>query len=134
MSKPAGAGAELTEDELLDQAIAANKAAADAGVRPLTRTELIAKLDQVMLLHVAAYADTYVPGPPYCTYGLRVPASCVLCAPKAQDSLPGGGGGHDCTDAVHVPAKRAGAPSQPTLPTLHAAPRSGLRNWRRSVC
>ena len=27
---------------------------------------------------VAAYADTYVPEPPYCTYGLRVPASCVL--------------------------------------------------------
>ena len=85
-SKPAGAGAELTEDELLDQAIAANKAAADAGVRPLTRTELIAKLDQVMLLHVAAYADTYVPGPLYCTYGLRVAASCVLYAPEAQGS------------------------------------------------
>ena len=27
--------------------------------------------------HVAAYADTYVPGPPYCTHGLRVPASGV---------------------------------------------------------
>ena len=94
-SKPAGAGAELTEDELLDQAIAANKAAADAGVRPLTRTELIAKLDQVMLLHVAARADTYVPGPPYCTYGLRVPASCALYVPKAQGSLHRKG--HYCT-------------------------------------
>jgi len=27
---------------------------------------------------VSSYAHTYVPGPPYCTYGLRVPASCVL--------------------------------------------------------
>ena len=104
MSKAASAGAELTEDELLDQAIAANKAAADAGVRPLTRTELIAKLDQVMLLHAAARADTYVPGPLYCTYGPRVPASCVLCASKAQGSLPGGVGGHYCTYAVHVPS------------------------------
>jgi len=24
---------------------------------------------------------TCMPGPPYCTYGLRVPASCVLYAP-----------------------------------------------------
>ena len=53
----AAASAALTEDELLDQAIAENKAAADAGVRPLTRTELIAKLDQVMLLHVVATQD-----------------------------------------------------------------------------
>ena len=29
-------------------------------------------------------ADTYAPGPPYGTYGLRVPASCVLCVPAAQ--------------------------------------------------
>ena len=37
-----------------------------------------------------AYADAYVPGPPYCTYGLRVPASCVPHVPKAQGSLPRG--------------------------------------------
>ena len=30
---------------------------------------------------------TYAPGPPYCTYGLRVPASCVLHVPKAQGSV-----------------------------------------------
>ena len=30
----------------------------------------------------------YAPGPPYCTYGLRVPASCVLYVPEAQGSLP----------------------------------------------
>ena len=33
-------------------------------------------------------ADTYTPGPPYCTYGLRLPAACVLYAPEAQGSLP----------------------------------------------
>ena len=33
-------------------------------------------------------ADTYIPGPPYCTYGLRLPAACVLYAPEAQGSLP----------------------------------------------
>ena len=27
---------------------------------------------------VAGCVDTHVPGPPHCTYGLRVPASCVL--------------------------------------------------------
>ena len=32
----------------------------------------------------------YVPEPPYCTYGLRVPASCVLYVPEAQGSLPRG--------------------------------------------
>ena len=32
--------------------------------------------------------DTYVPGPPYCTYELRVPASRVPYVPKAQGSLP----------------------------------------------
>ena len=36
---------------------------------------------------VAAYADTYVPEAPYCTYGLRVPASCVPYVPEAQGSL-----------------------------------------------
>ena len=32
-------------------------------------------------------ADPYVPGPPYCTYRLRVPASCVVAhVPEAQGS------------------------------------------------
>ena len=35
---------------------------------------------------VHACADTYVPGPPYCTYGLHVPASWVACVPEAQGS------------------------------------------------
>ena len=35
----------------------------------------------------AACADTYVPRAPYCTYGLHVPASCVLYVPEAQGSL-----------------------------------------------
>ena len=33
-------------------------------------------------------ADTRVPEPPYCTYGRRVPASCVLHVPRAQGGLP----------------------------------------------
>ena len=33
---------------------------------------------------VLAYADPYVPEPPYCTYRLRVPASCVAYVPAAQ--------------------------------------------------
>eukprot|EP00964_Phaeocystis_antarctica_P043923 scaffold25197_cov30-Phaeocystis_antarctica.AAC.1 len=32
------------------------------------------------------YADPYVPEPPYCTYGLRVPASGVAYVPEAQGS------------------------------------------------
>ena len=35
---------------------------------------------------VFAYADTYVPEPPHCTYRLRVPASCVAYVPEAQGS------------------------------------------------
>ena len=38
-------------------------------------------------LLVITQADTHAPEPPYCTYGLRVPASCVLHVPKAQGSL-----------------------------------------------
>ena len=33
---------------------------------------------------VAVCVDTYVSGPPCCTYGLRVPVSCVLYVPAAQ--------------------------------------------------
>ena len=36
------------------------------------------------------WADTYAPGPPCGTYGLRVPASCVPYVPEAQGSLPQG--------------------------------------------
>ena len=44
------------------------------------------------------YADTYVPGPPYCAYGLRVPPPCVLYVPEAQGSLVRGR--HYCTYRV----------------------------------
>ena len=37
---------------------------------------------------VRRHADTCVPEPPYCTYGLGVPVSCVLYVPEAQGSLP----------------------------------------------
>jgi len=40
---------------------------------------------------VALYADTYVPGPPCCAYGLRVPASSMLYVPEAQGSVSRGG-------------------------------------------
>ncbi len=39
---------------------------------------------------VRAYADPYVPEPPYCTHGIRLPASCVLYVSEAQGSLPQG--------------------------------------------
>ena len=62
--KSRDASTELTEDEMLKQAIAENKAAADeiasaaaAGIRPLTQKELIAKLDQVLLLNLVATTD-----------------------------------------------------------------------------
>ena len=35
-------------------------------------------------LSVIVCVGTYVPGPPYCKYGLRVPASCVPYVPNAQ--------------------------------------------------
>ena len=57
-------------------------------------------------LEVRAYADTYVPGPPYCTYGLRVPASCVLYVPEAQGSLPRKGGAPLYCIAVVPPSSR----------------------------
>ena len=36
----------------------------------------------------AVLRRTPMMGPPYCTYGLRVPALCVPCVPEAQGSLP----------------------------------------------
>ena len=52
-------------------------------------------------------ADTYAQGPPCCTCGVRAPASCVLCVPEAQGSLPRGP--KHGSYAVHVPA--SGVPS-----------------------
>ena len=57
------------------------------------------------------YAHTYVPGPPYCTYGPRVPAVCVLYVLKAQGSLPPGPHALHCTHAARVPA--SGVPYLP---------------------
>ena len=37
-----------------------------------------------------ALADTYLPEPPHCAYGLRVLASCALHVPEAQGSLAPG--------------------------------------------
>ena len=41
-------------------------------------------LAELILVH--ACAVPYVPEPPYCTYGLHVPASWVACVPEAQGS------------------------------------------------
>ena len=56
-----------------------------------------------------SYAETYVPEPPYCTYGLRVLTSCVLFVPEAQGSLPRGA--KHGTHAVRAPA--SGVPYVP---------------------
>ena len=87
--------AELTEDELLDQAIAENKSAADAGVRPLTQTELIAKLDQIMLLNVVATQDgkkQIIPGADgdVCWYSDAFDAKSALGAMQAKMKPPPG--------------------------------------------
>ena len=63
-------------------------------------------------------AETYAPGRPYCTYGLRVPASFVPCVLEAQSSLPRGEEGVYRTCAVHVPA--SGVPY---------VPRTGHHRW-----
>ena len=48
-------------------------------------------------------ADTYAPGRPYCTSGLRVPASFVLYVPEAQSSLPRGEGATVRTPYTYQP-------------------------------
>ena len=47
----------------------------DANMRELAATGFMSNRGRQ---NVASCVDTYVPGPPYCTYGLRAPASCVL--------------------------------------------------------
>ena len=42
----------------------------------------------VSVIFVLSCADTCVPGPPYCTHGLRVPASCAPYVPEARGSFP----------------------------------------------
>ena len=53
-------------------------------------TKDLSALDRELQHLVLGCVDTYVSGPPYCTYGLRVPASCVLYVVEAQGSLPPG--------------------------------------------
>ena len=47
-------------------------------------TQEVIASDQAKAL--SGCADTYALGPPYCTYGLRVPASCAVYVPEAQGS------------------------------------------------
>ena len=54
------ADVDLTEDQLLDALAQENKATADraaAGIRPLSQPEVVAKLDQVMLLNIIATGE-----------------------------------------------------------------------------
>ena len=80
------------------------------------------RLELPVLLHCA---DPCVPGPPYCTYRLRVPTSCVLYVPGGTGQLVRHG-----AYAVHVPA--SGLPYVPRTvwctPGLPAIA-SGGRGW-----
>ena len=50
------------------------------------RERLMQDADARATTTVSACVSTYVPGPPHCTYAVRVPASCVLYVPEAQGS------------------------------------------------
>jgi hypothetical protein len=104
------ASADLTEDEMLEQAIAENKAVADAaadaaasGIRPLTKMEVISKLDQVMVLNIVAVvngAKQIVPGSDgeLCWYADVIDAKAALSALQAKmPTLPGHSLGLDFT-------------------------------------
>ena len=67
---------------------------------------------------VQSSANTHVPGPPYCTHGLRVPASSVLYVPEAQGSLPRVP--THCTYGLRVPA--SGVPCLAYM--AHGVPRA----------
>ena len=54
-------------------------------------TKDLSALDRELQHLVLVCVDTYVLEHLYCTYGLRLPASCVPCVPEAQGSSPQGG-------------------------------------------
>ena len=69
----------------------------DVAARPDMAPRLLFMRPRAFLCHVLVAlvgvmvlggADTHVPGPPHCTHGLHVPASCVPYVPEAQGSLP----------------------------------------------
>ena len=62
---------------------------ADADAHREMAKRLEAKLSNTRAI-VRPCADTYVPGPPYCTHWARVPACCVPYAPEARGSVPSG--------------------------------------------
>ena len=77
---PSDGGAEPNIHFLLDAAVRAD-------LEPLKRALATESGRREICRTVDGCADTYVPGPPYCTYGPRVAASCVLYVPEAQGSL-----------------------------------------------
>ena len=70
--------------------------------------------------NVQRQAYMYVPGPPYCTYRLHVPAVCVPYVPEAQGSLPRGP--THCTYAVRVPASSVPSYRVPWHPRFSVKP------------
>ena len=89
--------------------VSTSATAAVLEIKPDPLTELEQK--------AARRADTYVPEPPYCTCGLRVPASCVLYVP-AQGSLHPGP--HCSTPGVPqaYPRRTVGAAGTPAVVLL----------------
>ena len=77
---------------------------ADSANHPKLGTEDVKKVDMVL-----DCVDTSVPGLPHCACGLQVPAACALYVPKAQGSLPWGGG----YGAFPVRAPASGVPHVP---------------------
>ena len=75
------------------QQLAGPDAPRAAGQKALTLldlqlSEMRRAADELFFFHEAMpYADKYFPGPPYCTYGLRLPAAGVLYVPEAQGTL-----------------------------------------------
>eukprot|EP00964_Phaeocystis_antarctica_P028932 scaffold16296_cov63-Phaeocystis_antarctica.AAC.2 len=63
---------------------------------------------------------------PHCTYGLRVPACCVLYGPEAQGSLPLGP--THCTYAVRVPASAVPYVPRTVAHQVYADVLRGLRS------
>jgi hypothetical protein len=57
-------------------------------LNPQQQQAVLAPTNEPLLVLAATCADTCVPEPRYCAYGLRVPASCVLHVPEARGSLP----------------------------------------------
>ena len=73
---------------------------------------------------MARRADTHAPGPPWGTYGLRVPAHCVLYVPEAQGGLP-----PDPTSVPYAPRAVVITPGGTPLPRANPCWEEGGRTF-----